>query len=553
MPLTPGTKLGRYEIISALGRGGMGEVYRAHDTSLNRTVAIKVLPESLSEDESRLARLSREAESLAALNSPFVASIYDVGEDDGKRFIVMELVEGETLAQRIRRSPLSAERALDVFAQIAEGIEAAHEKGLVHRDLKPANIMIAEDKSVKILDFGLAAAISESAAIALPDEETSPGLPPSSTLTTDGAVMGTPSYMSPEQAQGKPVDKRTDIWAFGCCFVEALTGHRPFTGSDAHDILNSILSSPPDMSDLPSDLPAGVVRLLERCLEKDPRNRWRDIGDARIELTSEQGHTLGKPQRGTVAAQVRKPFGLPVTGCTVSITLAAIILVSGVLFARQYVQFGSEAHIDMVVGDTAMGQPGFTTETPDGWVEAKSDDVFIVQKRQSTRLWDVSQPSGRQEEPGSDIRRGDPRASRGGDPRVSTGGGGAESIDEPVPSPVPSTASKLEVTIAFQRMNLNNPVTSIPLELSYCDSSLVGEPMPLIQPVVVAVNGVVPSIELELGNESRTANCGFALCFVEVDLVREHLADGLNQIAIRAWGRLADFELEVVLGEIPAP
>ncbi|HEU4401321.1 MAG TPA: protein kinase, partial [Candidatus Polarisedimenticolia bacterium] len=300
MSLTAGTRLGQYSIDSPLGAGGMGEVYRARDTKLGREVALKVLPDLFARDSERLARFQQEARLLAALNHPHIAAIYGLeeaecqepsghgaaGERAGQvRFLVLELVPGETLAERIARGALPVDEALAVCRQIAEGLEAAHERGIIHRDLKPANIKITPEGKVKVLDFGLAKAFAP--------HEASPGTAPvdlmqSPTLTTPatqvGAILGTAAYMSPEQARGRPVDKRADIWAFGCVLYEALTGRQAFEGETLSDTLAAILKSEPDWEALPSDAGSRLRELLKRCLRKDPGQRLRDIGDARQEI-----------------------------------------------------------------------------------------------------------------------------------------------------------------------------------------------------------------------------------------------------------------------------
>src|SRR6266705_2538611 len=232
MPLGPGTRLGPYEILSALGAGGMGEVYRATDTTLGRQVAIKVLPEAFAQDAERLARFEREAKTLAALNHPHIAQIYGLERSSGVQALVMELVEGEDLSQRIARGPIPLDEALPIAKQIAEALEAAHEQGIIHRDLKPANIKITPDGVVKVLDFGLAKAMENSGAGGL---SVSPTL--SVHATYGGVILGTAAYMSPEQARGKPVDRRTDIWAFGCVLYEMLTDKRAFAGDEVSDTL----------------------------------------------------------------------------------------------------------------------------------------------------------------------------------------------------------------------------------------------------------------------------------------------------------------------------
>ena len=276
MPLRAGEKLGNYEILSAIGAGGMGEVYRARDTKLEREVAIKVLPEELSKDPERLARFEREAKLLASLNHPAIATLH--GFEDG--FLVMELVEGETLAGRIARGPVSVDEALPLFIQIAEGLEAAHQKGVIHRDLKPANIKITPEGKVKILDFGLAKAFAP-AESEVDDSSQSPTLTKGTAL---GAIMGTASYMSPEQARGNPVDKRTDIWAYGVCFFETLSGRRPFDGETVTDTISAVVRAEPAFERLPGNTPPTIRKLLQRCLMKDRRSRLRDIGDALVEL-----------------------------------------------------------------------------------------------------------------------------------------------------------------------------------------------------------------------------------------------------------------------------
>jgi serine/threonine protein kinase/Tol biopolymer transport system component len=263
--LSPGTRIGRYEITALIGAGGMGEVYRATDTKLKRHVAIKVLPESLAGDSDRLARFQREAETLAALNHPNIAHIHGLEESDGVRGLVMELVEGPTLADRIAEGPVPVEEALAIAKQIAEALEAAHEQGIIHRDLKPANVKVRSDGTVKVLDFGLAKVLDPVPATM--DVSDSPTIT-SPAVTQAGLILGTAAYMAPEQAKGKAVDKRVDIWAFGCVLCEMLTGNRPFDGEDVSDTLASVLKSEPDWSRLPATAPAAV----------------QDIGDARIEL-----------------------------------------------------------------------------------------------------------------------------------------------------------------------------------------------------------------------------------------------------------------------------
>lgn len=281
MSLTPGTRLGSYEVVSAIGAGGMGEVYRATDTKLKRHVAIKILPPAVATDADRLARFQREAEVLASLNHPNIAQIHGLEESGGTTALVMELVEGDDLSQRIARGSLSLDEALPIARQVAEALEAAHEQGIIHRDLKPANIMVRADGAAKVLDFGLAKATEpaggSSANVSQSPTVTTPA------MTEAGMIMGTLAYMSPEQARGRPVDRRTDIWAFGCVLYEMLTGVPAFSRETVTDTLSAITRDEPDWAVHPN-IPPHINRLLRRCLDKDPRTRLRDIGEARIAL-----------------------------------------------------------------------------------------------------------------------------------------------------------------------------------------------------------------------------------------------------------------------------
>ena len=284
-----GKTLGHYEILEPLGKGGMGEVYRARDTKLDRDVAIKVLPEDFATDPDRLARFEREAKLLASLNHANIASIYGLEDEGDQRFIVMEVVEGETLAERISRSGrIEVDEALEIARQIAEALEAAHENGVIHRDLKPANVIVTPEGKVKVLDFGLAKAYEADGSAS----EISPDLSHSPTMaaaTRTGVIMGTAAYMSPEQARGKPVDKRADIWAFGCVVYEMLSGARAFAGETVSDTMAAILKEEPDGAALPNEISPRLRRLIGRCLDKDPRRRLRDIGDGRTEIENVLG------------------------------------------------------------------------------------------------------------------------------------------------------------------------------------------------------------------------------------------------------------------------
>ena len=282
MPESPGTTIGPYEIERELGRGGMGVVYLGRDTRLDRPVAIKALPELLASDPERLARFEREAKTLAQLNHPNITGIHGVEERGGTRYLVLEYVEGETLAERLDRGPLPVDEAIDVAAQIAAGVEAAHDAGVVHRDLKPGNVIITPEGKAKVLDFGLARTEEGHSTTGTSENPTLTS--PAHSPTLPGVVLGTAAYMSPEQARGRRIDRRTDIWSFGVMLYEMLTGASPFVGETVSDSIGAVLHKNIDLDLLPPNTPAGVRRVLERCVERDKSRRYRDIGDVRIEL-----------------------------------------------------------------------------------------------------------------------------------------------------------------------------------------------------------------------------------------------------------------------------
>ena len=322
MPIDAGTRLGPYEIIAPLGAGGMGEVYRARDSKLDREIAIKVLPALFAADPDRLRRFEREAKTLASLNHPNIAQVY--GVIDQPPALIMELVHGEDLAERLKRGAIRQDEAIPIAKQIAEGLEAAHERGIIHRDLKPANIKIGEDGTVKVLDFGLAKAavqnvnpVANDGVETLHDDPLMNSPTVTSAATLPGLILGTAAYMAPEQARGKIVDKRADIWAFGCVFYEMLTGYRAFAGNDVSDTLALILTKDADWRLLPAATTAPVRTLLRRCLQKDPRNRLRDLGDARLQLQE----ALDEPAATTVTGW-HPPVMLLLA---VSIALAAVM------------------------------------------------------------------------------------------------------------------------------------------------------------------------------------------------------------------------------------
>ncbi|HEX4824166.1 MAG TPA: protein kinase [Candidatus Polarisedimenticolaceae bacterium] len=327
MPLSSGSRLGLYEIVAPLGAGGMGEVYRARDTKLGRDVAIKVLPPAFAADPERLARFEREAKVLASLSHPNIAGIFGLHEENGTGFLAMEMVAGEDLAEILKRGPLPSSEVADIARQIAEALEAAHEQGIVHRDLKPANVRITPDGKVKVLDFGLAKAL-ESATTS----DSGAGMSPTITSlgTVAGVILGTAAYMAPEQARGKGVDKRADIWAFGCVLFEMLSGKRPFDGETVSDTLAAVLAKDADWSALPASTPAKVRHLLERCLEKDPKRRLRDIGDARLELDEVLADRTASgrvrvPPAAEVTAPARSRWAIP--------AMIACLVVGGVVGA----------------------------------------------------------------------------------------------------------------------------------------------------------------------------------------------------------------------------
>jgi eukaryotic-like serine/threonine-protein kinase len=300
MSLAPGDHLGAYEVTSLLGAGGMGEVYRARDTKLRRDVALKILPALFAADPDRRVRFTREAHVLASLNHPHIAAIYGIEEERGITALVLELVDGPTLAERIGRGPVPIQESLKIAAQIADALDAAHEKGIVHRDLKPANIKITDDGRVKVLDFGLAKALAEDSA---PDASISPTM--TAMASRLGVIVGTAAYMSPEQAKGKPVDKRTDVWAFGCVLFEMLTALPAFPGEDVTDVIVAVMTREPDWTALPPATPPRLLEMIKLCLNKDPRERLRDVGDAALAMRAARESLDARPGGGEPLQPVR--------------------------------------------------------------------------------------------------------------------------------------------------------------------------------------------------------------------------------------------------------
>ncbi len=315
-------KLGAYEIIELIGSGGMGEVYRARDTKLGREVAIKVLAEAFAQDTERLARFEREARLLASLNHPNIATIHGLEQSGDVRFLVMELVPGETLAERNKQGAIPLDDALPLFMQIAEALEAAHEEGVIHRDLKPANIKLTPDEKIKVLDFGLAKATEGT-----PSGESSESPTLTHAATEAGTILGTAGYMSPEQARGKTVDKRTDIWAFGCCLYEALNGKLTFQGDTLSDTIASVLRQDPDWQALPDATPRSIRRLLDCCFQKDPRKRFRDAWDVRVELEE----ALGEPQPSQAATPLPSRWLRLAAWIAAAILAAVVAVATGIL------------------------------------------------------------------------------------------------------------------------------------------------------------------------------------------------------------------------------
>ena len=387
MSLSPGTRLGPYEITAALGAGGMGEVFRARDTKLNRDVAIKVLPGAFADDPERLARFTREAQTLASLNHPNIAAIYGVedvpalgvsgsGSPSVSRALVMELVEGEDLSTHIVRGPIPIADALAIARQIAEALEAAHEQGIVHRDLKPANIKVRADGTVKVLDFGLAKAMDPAGT-----SSSNPNVSHSPTLTHQGTsagmIIGTAAYMSPEQAKGKPVDKRTDIWAFGVVLYEMLSGKRAFKGEDVSETLASVLKDTLSMDALPATTPPRLKRLIERCLDRELKTRLRDIGEARVKIARIE---TGAPDSAASSPALSRAAAVPAWRGALPWALAATFALMAALAASRAMPVPPEFRTEIVT--PASADPTMFDLSPDG-----RQIVFVASGDGASRLW----------------------------------------------------------------------------------------------------------------------------------------------------------------------
>ncbi|HEV3215640.1 MAG TPA: protein kinase [Vicinamibacterales bacterium] len=346
MPLPVGTRLGPYEILLPLGSGGMGEVYRARDTKLKRDVALKILPSEFTHDPERIARFRREAQVLAAVNHPHIGAIYGLDEANGQQFLVLELVDGESLDRRIARGPIPVDEALGIARQIAEGLEVAHEKGIIHRDLKPANIALATDGNVKVLDFGLAKATEPASGPSL-DVTNSPTITSPAMMTGIGMILGTAAYMSPEQAKGRVADKRSDVWAYGCVLYEMLTGSRAFTGNDVSDVLARVLEREPDFNALPGMTPPAIRRLLRRSLEKDRKRRLPDIGVAVLEIDE----ALATPGDSPVGPSARR------TGMDWRAALGGALLAAAVV-ATAMIVYVRRTAVEPMVSRLEISTPG---------------------------------------------------------------------------------------------------------------------------------------------------------------------------------------------------
>jgi serine/threonine protein kinase len=384
MKLDAGTRLGPYEIHSALGAGGMGEVYRARDTRLGRDVAVKILASSFVDDADHVARFQREAQVLAALNHPHIAHIYGLEDAGGGLALVMELVEGETLADRIAQGPIPLDEALPIARQVADALEAAHEQGIVHRDLKPSNISIRSDGTVKVLDFGLAKlteageAGRAGGAVSMSPTITSPAL-----VTGAGMILGTAAYMSPEQARGKAADKRADVWAFGCVLYEMLTGRRAFGAEEVSDTLAMVLMKEPDWSLLPPATPPSIRTLLRRCLEKDRKRRLPDLGAARLEIDETLSAPPSQTSQESIAPKSSRPRGQHLAWGVAALAIAVAMGIGIVRFAEprpepaRSIRFQVSAPPDVVLASDINLSPALS---PDGRTLA-----FLVVSRAGDR------------------------------------------------------------------------------------------------------------------------------------------------------------------------
>ena len=403
MTLSPGTRLGPYEITAAIGAGGMGEVYRARDARLDRDVAIKVLPPELAQDRERLARFEREAKLLASLNHPNIAAIYGIEEIGAGPTIalVMELVEGEDLAERLKRAAIPIDESIAIAKQLADGLEEAHEHGIIHRDLKPANIKVTPDGKVKILDFGLAKAREGDPASSSTSSKLSHSPTMSRHMTEAGMIMGTAAYMSPEQARGKTVDKRTDIWSFGVVVFEMLSGTRLFGGETVSDTLAAVLTRDPDWSSLPGGAPDEVRTLLLRCLQRDTKDRLRDIGEARVALSKTARGGAATDQRRVTLATPAGPRNRVVLIVVAALTFVASIAAMA-LWSRTQPKAVAPTHLDLAFPTEMEPLPNLTSGfaiSPDGRAVAMIGVILgsrrvFVRPLSSDEAFEITDPTG---------------------------------------------------------------------------------------------------------------------------------------------------------------
>ncbi|HEX2453446.1 MAG TPA: protein kinase [Vicinamibacterales bacterium] len=465
MLLSPGLRLGSYEIVSALGAGGMGEVYLARDLRLDRSVAIKILPELFAADAERVARFHREAKTLASLNHPNIGGIHGIEEANGVIALVMELVDGEDLAQRLTSGAIPISEALPIARQIADALEAAHQRGIIHRDLKPANIKIRPDGTVKVLDFGLAKAMDPVSSVSNVSQSptvTSPA------MTHAGIILGTAAYMSPEQARGKPLDTRTDIWAFGCVLCEMLTGRRTFGGEGVSDVLASVLAREPDLVALPTATPPSIRRLLRRCLQKEPTARLRDIGDARLEIEDAIAH-VDRDAAVIPPAPVDRRNRERLVWAAV-VTALTLGLAASLLPGAHSSSGASEIRFDIVTPPTT--RPTSLAISPDGRTV-----TFVATADGELRLWLRSLESGSSRPIAGTEGAADPFWSPDGQSvgffadgklkRVAVDGGSVQTLAN-APGPEGGTWNRDNV-IVFA--SLGNPLARIP--------ATGGEPVPL--------------------------------------------------------------------------
>jgi serine/threonine-protein kinase len=387
-----GKTVAHYRITEMIGAGGMGEVFRAADSKLGRDVALKMLPAAFAQDAERMARFQREAQVLASLNHPNIGAIYGLEESDDSHFLVLEIIEGPTLFDRLTQGPVPLNEALEIAKQIAEAVEFAHESGVVHRDLKPSNVKVTEHGRVKVLDFGLAKALEDpaEAASGMSDPAASPTISPSisptlqspitGALTGANVILGTAAYMSPEQARGKRVDKRADIWAFGVILWEMLTGRRLFDGETVSDTLAAVLRKEPEWDTLPPDTPPNVRRLLRRCLARDPKDRLRDIGDARIVIEDVLGGDLGEESATQLApAPPRSPLPRILAGVVALVAVVAAFLVGG--------RLAGPAETELPLRKFVIPVPDLTTSLTTGTTAAISPDGSRIAYASEDLLW----------------------------------------------------------------------------------------------------------------------------------------------------------------------